>query len=213
LNKGQWKQNILLLLQCLPTKSSFTWFLKLLLHLWLVKESQIQTCRNKQEQISITIFCIDFDMTSFKSCSIWYCGIVIVSGLGNFFFLSLYKRYRIEKVLTVFPRWDTIIFIDVFQCFRSDSSDIALQFTRYQVRHCGTQSYSSVPNWESRDRRCVQPGITGTGSWPWLLSAQVLNMNVDDEYGSVHWQTATDLETSRSEQDNDPFATFDVQVW
>jgi hypothetical protein len=37
-------------------------------------------------------------------------------------------------------------------------------------------------------------------------------MNVDDEYGSVHWQTATDLETSRSEQDNDPFATFDVQV-
>ncbi|GAB5586090.1 intercellular trafficking and secretion [Umbelopsis nana] len=36
-------------------------------------------------------------------------------------------------------------------------------------------------------------------------------MNVDDEYGSVHWQTATDLESSRSEQDTDPFASFDVQ--
>ncbi|KAI9279420.1 hypothetical protein BC943DRAFT_331794 [Umbelopsis sp. AD052] len=36
-------------------------------------------------------------------------------------------------------------------------------------------------------------------------------MNDDDEYGSVHWQTATDLESSRTEHDSDPFSTFDVQ--
>lgn len=60
-----------------------------------------------------------------------------------------------------------------------------------------------------RDQSQVLPEEAGL---PWLLSAKVLNMNVDDEYGSVHWQTATDLESSRTEHDSDPFATFDVQV-
>ncbi|KAG2184622.1 hypothetical protein INT43_000535 [Umbelopsis isabellina] len=36
-------------------------------------------------------------------------------------------------------------------------------------------------------------------------------MNGDEEYGSVHWQSATDLESSRTEQDSDPFASFQAQ--
>lgn len=54
--------------------------------------------------------------------------------------------------------------------------------------------------------------VTGTTCVALASLGKVLNMNVDDEYGSVHWQTATDLESSRSEQDTDPFASFDVQV-
>ncbi|KAJ2962216.1 hypothetical protein NQZ79_g2600 [Umbelopsis isabellina] len=36
-------------------------------------------------------------------------------------------------------------------------------------------------------------------------------MNGDEEYGSVHWQSATDLESSRTDQDSDPFTSFQAQ--